>query len=111
MFVMNVKCNYNELKIIWRLHLLRFGYLVQFCEALFVGWMSLNENTAAESDRGLFFLFPQKCSEISSKRKPVFLLTLVLLKAAVVSSNDLGLQLNVNQASHFAIFVSMGSIN
>ena len=34
------KCIYNELKIIWRLHLLRFGYLVQFCEALFVGWMS-----------------------------------------------------------------------
>ena len=96
MFVMNVKCNYNELKIIWRLHLLRFGYLVQFCEALFVGWMS-----------------PQRkhCSRIRPKRKPVFLLTLVLLKAAVVSSNDLGLQLNINQASHFAILVSIGSIN
>ena len=71
----------------------------------------LNENTAAESDRGLFFLFPQKCSDISSTRKPGFLLTLVVLKAAVVSSNGLGLQLSVNQASHFAILVSMGSIN
>ena len=33
------KCNYNELKIIWRLHLLRFWYLAKFW-AVFVGWMS-----------------------------------------------------------------------
>ena len=53
------ECNYNELKIIWRLHLLRFWY---FFELFLLVGCPLNENTAAESDRWLFFIFPKKCS-------------------------------------------------